>query len=35
MQTCSRPQSMALVQLGGAHLSCSVQIAPGEQSRFA
>jgi hypothetical protein len=26
---------MALVQLGGAHRSCSVQIAPAEQSRFA
>ncbi|HET9035603.1 MAG TPA: hypothetical protein VFN45_05340 [Myxococcaceae bacterium] len=26
---------MALVQLGGAHRSWSVQIAPGEQSRLA
>ena len=32
MQTCSRPQSMALVQLGGAQTSCSLQVAPRAQS---
>jgi hypothetical protein len=32
MQTCSRPQSMALVQLGGAQTLCSLQLAPGAQS---
>ena len=34
MQTCSRPQSMALVQLGGAQTSCSLQVAPRAQSRL-
>jgi hypothetical protein len=34
MQTCSRPQSMALVQLGGAQMSCSLQVAPLAQSRL-
>jgi hypothetical protein len=34
MQTCSRPQSMALVQLGGAQTSCSLQVAPRAQSWF-
>ena len=34
MQTCSRPQSMALVQLGGAQTLCSLQIAPRAQSWF-
>ena len=32
MQTCSRPQSMALVQLGGAQTLCSLQLAPRAQS---
>jgi hypothetical protein len=34
MQTCSRPQSTALVQLGGAQTSCSLQVAPLAQSRL-
>ena len=32
MQTCCRPQSMALVQLGGAQTWCSLQLAPRAQS---
>ena len=31
MQTCSSPQSMALVQLGGAQTPWLLQVAPGAQ----
>jgi len=34
MQTCSSPQSIALVQLGGAQTLWLLQLAPGAQSRF-